>query len=64
MAVITASGLIGKVKSSNQFSSTVQLLSTTDPKNRISATIQGNTDIVGLIEGYDQDKKMLLLKIT
>ena len=62
MAVITASGLMGKVKSSNQFSSTVQLLSTTDPKNRISATIQGNQDIVGLVEGYDQETKMLLLK--
>lgn len=62
MAVITASGLIGKVKSSNQFSSTVQLLSTTDPKNRISATIQEDQNIVGLVEGYDQETKMLLLK--
>lgn len=62
MAVITASGLIGKVKSSNQFSSTIQLISTTDPNSRISAAIQGDQDIVGLIEGYDEDTKMLLLK--
>ena len=62
MAVITASGLIGKVKSSNQFSSTIQLISTTDPKSRISATIQGEQDVVGLIEGYDEETKMLLLK--
>lgn len=64
MAVMTPTGMIGKVKSANQFSSTVQLLSTTDPKNRISAAIQdkGNKEIYGLIEGYDQEKKMLLLK--
>ncbi|WP_019242767.1 MULTISPECIES: rod shape-determining protein MreC [Bacillus] len=64
MAVMTSKGLIGKVKSSNQFSSTVQLLSTMDPKNRISAAIQlgGNKEIYGLVEGYDQEKKRLLLK--
>ncbi len=62
MAVITAQGLIGKVKSSTQFASQVQLLSTSDPKNRISATIQGNNNVFGLIEGYDPDTKMLLMK--
>ncbi len=40
MAVVTAQGLIGKVKSTSQFSSTVQLLSATDLKNRISAEVQ------------------------
>jgi len=39
MAVVTAEGLIGKVKSTSQFSSTVQLLSASDLKNRISAEI-------------------------
>lgn len=62
MAVITAQGLIGKVKSSTQFASQVQLLSTSDPKNRISATIQGDSNVFGLIEGYDPDTKMLLMK--
>jgi rod shape-determining protein MreC len=62
MAVITAGGLIGKVKHANPFTSTVQLLSSLDPKNRISAYIQGDESIFGLIEGYDDEKGALLLK--
>ncbi len=63
MAVITAKGLIGKIKTVNKFSSTVQLLSANDPKNRISAiTVGGEQQIFGLIEGYDEKKKLLLLK--
>ncbi|MEH6989115.1 rod shape-determining protein MreC [Cytobacillus firmus] len=63
MAVITSKGLIGKVKSSNTFTSTVQLLSSMDPTNRISAKIQaGENNFFGLIEGYDDDKGLLLLK--
>jgi rod shape-determining protein MreC len=62
MAVMTATGLIGKVKSVNQFSSTVQLLSALDPKNRISAYIQGEANAYGLVEGYDAEKKQLLVK--
>ncbi|MGG5254898.1 rod shape-determining protein MreC [Neobacillus sp. SM06] len=61
MAVMTATGLVGKVKSVNQFTSTVQLLSAMDPKNRISAIVQGsNTN--GTVEGYDEEKKLLLVK--
>lgn len=85
MAVITAKGLIGKVKSVSQFTSTVQLLSATDLKNRISAEVlppEVNNDnkevendnktnddskistdkVMGLIEGYDEDKGALLLR--
>lgn len=62
MAVMTATGLVGKIKSVNQFSSTVQLLSALDPKNRISAFIQGEANAYGLVEGYDQEKKQLLVK--
>ncbi|MGX6442921.1 rod shape-determining protein MreC [Neobacillus sp. K501] len=62
MAVATAHGLIGKVKTVNQFSSTVQLLSAMDPKNRISAIIQGDTNIFGFVQGYDEEKKALLIK--
>ncbi|MGM9926558.1 MAG: rod shape-determining protein MreC [Bacillus sp. (in: firmicutes)] len=63
MAVITANGLIGKIKSTNSFSSTVQLMSTTDSKYRISALIQnGGSNVFGLIEGYDTEKEMLLLE--
>ena len=56
MAVVTATGLIGKIKNVNQFSSTVQLLSAMDPKNRISAVIQGETNAYGFVEGYDKRK--------
>jgi rod shape-determining protein MreC len=62
MAVVTAKGLIGKVKSVNQFSSTVELLSAMDPKNRISVTIQGSSTIYGFVQGFDDKKNMLLVK--
>lgn len=62
MAVITANGLVGKVQTVNQFTSTVQLLSAMDPKNRISALILGETEVYGLIEGFDKEKELLLLK--
>ncbi|MDR7001487.1 rod shape-determining protein MreC [Neobacillus niacini] len=62
MAVVTANGLIGKVKNVNQFSSTVQLLSAMDPKNRISAVVQGNKNSFGFVEGFDSEKKLLQVK--
>ena len=62
MAVITSKGLIGKIKYASQFTSTVQLLSSLDRRNRISAVIQGEEEFYGLIEGYDQEKEALLLK--
>ncbi|UQD52896.1 rod shape-determining protein MreC [Bacillus methanolicus] len=62
MAVITSKGLIGKVKSVSKFTSTVQLLSAMDPNNRVSAVVQGEKDFYGIIEGYDEKKKLLLLK--
>jgi len=62
MAVITPQGLIGKVRSVSPFSATVQLLSANDRKNRISAFIQGDENVFGLIEGYDEEREALLLK--
>lgn len=65
MAVITANGLIGKVKSTQQFTSTIQLLSSMDPTNRISAEILRGEDeesIYGTIEGYDEKRGLLKLK--
>ncbi|NQD68174.1 rod shape-determining protein MreC [Bacillus haikouensis] len=62
MAVISSSGLIGKVKSVNQFSSTVELISTDNTKNRISTVVQGKKDANGWIEGYDTEKKEILVK--
>ncbi|WP_064092504.1 rod shape-determining protein MreC [Rossellomorea aquimaris] len=62
MAVISSAGLIGKVKSVNEFSSTIELISTNNTKNRISTVIQSKQDINGWIEGYDTDKKEILVK--
>lgn len=61
MAVITAEGLIGKVKNTSKFTSTVQLLSAYDSRNRVSAVIQGKNNVYGVIEGYDKEKKALLM---
>ncbi|MCD7032924.1 rod shape-determining protein MreC [Metabacillus sp. GX 13764] len=65
-AVITSKGLVGKVKSVDQFTSTVQLLSAKDRKNLISAIVQGKdrkgSKVYGLIEGYDSKRKKLLLR--
>lgn len=65
MAVITADGMVGKIQSSSQFSSTVKLLSGFDQFNRISATIsqKKGKDTFGLIEGYDSEEKVLTFKI-
>lgn len=62
MAVITAKGLIGKVKTVTNFTASVQLLSSMDPTNRVSAYIQGDNKAFGLIEGYDQKRDQLLMK--
>lgn len=64
MAVMTAKGLIGKIKSTSQFTSTVQLLSTPNRENRISALITTDEGAVfGLIEGFDNELKALEMKI-
>lgn len=65
MAVITADGMVGKIQTVSQFSSTVQLLTGFDQFNRISATIsreEGN-DIFGLVEEYDKETNSLHFKI-
>lgn len=62
MAVMTAQGLIGKVKLTTPFTSTVELLSTQDPNYRVSAMVAGKTEVFGLIEGYDEKRKELILK--
>ncbi|MFP7477924.1 rod shape-determining protein MreC [Terribacillus saccharophilus] len=68
MAVMTASGLVGKVEDVSRSTASVQLLSGFNETNRISARIDGgeNEDgdaqdpIFGLIEGYDEKDGMLL----
>lgn len=61
MAVITAKGLIGKIKQTSQFTSTVQLITSPDRSNRISAYVQGDQKTVGVIS-YDEEKQALILK--
>lgn len=62
MAVITANGMIGKIKSVGKITSTVQLLSTVDRTNRTHVAIQSEHDIYGLIEGFDVEKQQLIIK--
>lgn len=63
MAVMTAQGLIGKVLLTTPFNSTVELVSTQNPNYRVSAMVLGGEkDVFGLIEGYDTERRELLLK--
>ncbi|MGE8078436.1 rod shape-determining protein MreC [Peribacillus loiseleuriae] len=62
MAVITADGLIGKVKSTTPTTATVQLVSSADPNNKISASIVQQDAANGIIEGYDDKQGYLLMK--
>lgn len=62
MAVVTAEGMIGKIKSAGRITSTVQLLSTVDRTNRVHVTIQGKSDFYGLIEGFDLKTQQLIVK--
>ncbi|MDX7993460.1 rod shape-determining protein MreC, partial [Xenorhabdus sp. psl] len=42
MAVMTSKGLVGRVKSVSQFTSSVELLSSMSRTNRVSAVVHGN----------------------
>ncbi|SNZ11359.1 rod shape-determining protein MreC [Terribacillus aidingensis] len=67
MAVMTASGLVGKIEDVSRGTASVQLLSGFNETNRISAKIdpqekegKEQKSIFGLIEGYDEKEGMLL----
>ena len=63
MAVMTAQGLIGKVTLTTSNTATVELISTQNPNYRVSAmVIGGKKNVYGLIEGYDVERRELLLK--
>ena len=62
MAVITASGLIGKVINTSSTTSTVELLSTENRNFRVSAVVPGKDPAYGLIEGYDRTRGELIMK--
>lgn len=65
MAVITADGMIGKVKKASNLTSTVQLLTGFDQYNRISAIAKRDEgkDVFGLIEKYDVENDSLVFKV-
>ena len=55
-AVITKNGLIGKITSVSNFSSTVKLLTTDEISNKISVKINSDDNyFYGLLTGYDKD---------
>ena len=66
MAVITGEGMIGKVQSASQFTSTVLLLNGFDRSNRISVNVnlEGEEDVSGFILGFDPEREALLLEFT
>lgn len=45
MAVVTSQGLVGRVKSVSQFTSSVELLSSMSRTNRVSAIVQGQENL-------------------
>lgn len=63
MAVMTARGLIGKVSLVTTTTSTVELISTQNPNYRVSAMVIGGEEgVFGLVEGYDVERRELMLK--
>src|SRR5699024_4445502 len=67
MAVITSEGMIGKIQSSSQFTSTVLLLNGFDRSNRIAVNVDlsdSDEDARGFILGYDEEREQLLLEFT
>lgn len=65
MPVTSKDGMIGKVISTSPSTAKVQLVSGFDQLNKISATVvtKKGKKIFGLIEGYDQDKNMLIFSM-
>ena len=55
-AVITPNGLVGKITSVSNFSSTVKLLTSDEISNKISVKIKSNDEyLYGLLIGYDKE---------
>lgn len=61
MPVMTAEGLVGRVKETTKFTATVQLLTSLDNRNRISTYVQGKKEQISIIQGYDLETKTLQL---
>lgn len=59
MAVITTSGLVGKVYSVSSFSSNVQLITDSEHGGFVFAEIQSNPRAYGVVEGYSRVDNLL-----
>lgn len=67
MAVIAGEGMVGKIQSVSQFTSTVLLLNGFDRSNRISVNVNisdQDADASGFILGFDEEREALLLEFT
>lgn len=71
MAVITAKGMIGRVQSVSNFSATVELLTSYERLDHISATIQTQqvvngvttySNVSGVVEEYDPQERLLVMR--
>lgn len=72
MAVITSGGLIGRISSVSNFSSTVELLTNVERSNHISATIYRESQVNGqksyarvvdgVLEEYDTQHRLLIMR--
>ncbi|MET3682545.1 rod shape-determining protein MreC [Alkalibacillus flavidus] len=62
MAVQSAEGMIGKVVDASQLTSTVQLLSGFGSEHQVSAIVDGDESIFGLIEGYHSESDQLIFR--
>ena len=61
-AVVTADGLIGVVRETTKSSSTVELLSAKTRLNYVSASLKSSNELLGVIDGMDEETNTLLLK--
>jgi len=62
LAVVSTKGFIGKVYSVSNFSSSVQLISDTEQNGFVFAAIQSEPLAYGVIEGYNKETNLLILK--
>ena len=62
MIVITADGMIGRIEQTNESTSSIILISRDERTNRITASLEKDTNVFGMIEGYDDEKNALLFK--
>jgi len=62
MIVITADGMIGRIEQTNESTSSIILISRDERTNRITASLEKDTNVFGMIEGYDEERNALLFK--